>query len=135
MVPKLRGAWPEPVPVIIDPNVSGLAWTLIFGLFATTLFTLFVIAVCGRALRGWRPSPRIPILSHALALAATACLARSGASLSMIPPRQNGAQIDRPIYPTPPAPTTRRMEGNLSWMNYQSRSVMSEACRIDAVNI
>ena len=33
------------VPVIIDPIFSGLAWTLIFGLFASTLFTLFVIPV------------------------------------------------------------------------------------------
>jgi multidrug efflux pump subunit AcrB len=33
------------VPIIIDPIFSGLAWTLIFGLFASTLFTLFVIPV------------------------------------------------------------------------------------------
>jgi len=33
------------IPIIIDPIFSGLAWTLIFGLFASTLFTLFVIPV------------------------------------------------------------------------------------------
>ncbi len=33
------------VPIIIDPIFSGLAWALIFGLFASTLFTLFVIPV------------------------------------------------------------------------------------------
>jgi len=33
------------VPIIIDPIFSGLAWTLIFGLFASTIFTLFVIPV------------------------------------------------------------------------------------------
>ena len=30
------------VPIIIDPIFSGLAWALIFGLLASTLFTLFV---------------------------------------------------------------------------------------------
>ncbi|MBS0204588.1 MAG: efflux RND transporter permease subunit [Planctomycetes bacterium] len=33
------------LPIIIDPIFSGLAWSLIFGLFASTLFTLFVIPV------------------------------------------------------------------------------------------
>jgi multidrug efflux pump subunit AcrB len=33
------------LPIIFDPIFSGLAWTLIFGLFASTLFTLFVIPV------------------------------------------------------------------------------------------
>jgi len=33
------------VPIIIDPIFSGLAWTLIFGLIASTLFTRFVIPV------------------------------------------------------------------------------------------
>jgi multidrug efflux pump subunit AcrB len=33
------------VPIIIDPIFSGLAWSLIFGLFASTLFTLFVVPV------------------------------------------------------------------------------------------
>ncbi|MBL1217082.1 MAG: efflux RND transporter permease subunit [Planctomycetes bacterium] len=30
-------------PIVIDPVFSGLAWALIFGLFASTTFTLFVI--------------------------------------------------------------------------------------------
>src|SRR5262245_34435204 len=33
------------VPIVFDPIFSGLAWSLIFGLFASTLFTLFVIPV------------------------------------------------------------------------------------------
>jgi multidrug efflux pump subunit AcrB len=33
------------VPIIVDPVFSGLAWSLIFGLFASTLFTLFVIPI------------------------------------------------------------------------------------------
>jgi multidrug efflux pump subunit AcrB len=35
------GAW----PITLDPIFSGLAWTLIFGLFASTLFTLIIIPV------------------------------------------------------------------------------------------
>ena len=35
------GAW----PITLDPIFSGLAWALIFGLFASTLFTLIVIPV------------------------------------------------------------------------------------------
>ena len=33
------GAW----PITLDPIFSGLAWALIFGLFASTMFTLVVI--------------------------------------------------------------------------------------------
>lgn len=33
------------VPITFDPVFSGLAWALIFGLFASTLFTLIVIPV------------------------------------------------------------------------------------------
>lgn len=33
------------VPIVFDPIFSGLGWSLIFGLFAATLFTLFVIPV------------------------------------------------------------------------------------------
>ena len=33
------------LPITLDPIFSGLAWTLIFGLFASTLFTLVVIPV------------------------------------------------------------------------------------------
>ncbi len=32
-------------PIAIDPIFSGLAWALIFGLFASTIFTLFVIPI------------------------------------------------------------------------------------------
>jgi multidrug efflux pump subunit AcrB len=32
-------------PITLDPVFSGLAWALIFGLFASTLFTLLVIPV------------------------------------------------------------------------------------------
>jgi len=32
-------------PITLDPVFSGLAWSLIFGLFASTVFTLFVIPV------------------------------------------------------------------------------------------
>ena len=38
----MLGAW----PITLDPIFSGLAWALIFGLFSSTLFTLFVIPVC-----------------------------------------------------------------------------------------
>jgi multidrug efflux pump subunit AcrB len=33
------------VPITLDPIFSGLGWSLIFGLIASTLFTLFVIPV------------------------------------------------------------------------------------------
>lgn len=33
------------LPIVIDPIFSGLAWALIFGLFASTVFTLFVIPI------------------------------------------------------------------------------------------
>ena len=33
------------MPITLDPIFSGLAWSLIFGLFASTIFTLFVIPV------------------------------------------------------------------------------------------
>jgi multidrug efflux pump subunit AcrB len=38
-VTTMTGAW----PITLDPVFSGLAWALIFGLVASTLFTLFVI--------------------------------------------------------------------------------------------
>jgi multidrug efflux pump subunit AcrB len=49
------------VPIIIDPIFSGLAWTLIFGLFASTLFTLFVIPVAYWLLYANTPGHGIPI--------------------------------------------------------------------------
>ena len=33
------------IPITLDPIFSGLGWALIFGLIASTLFTLFVIPV------------------------------------------------------------------------------------------
>jgi multidrug efflux pump subunit AcrB len=44
------GAW----PITLDPIFSGLAWALIFGLFASTLFTLLVIPVTYYAVYGKR---------------------------------------------------------------------------------
>jgi multidrug efflux pump subunit AcrB len=35
----LLGAW----PITLDPVFSGLAWSLIFGLFASTCFTLIIV--------------------------------------------------------------------------------------------
>ncbi|MBW1946270.1 MAG: efflux RND transporter permease subunit, partial [Deltaproteobacteria bacterium] len=40
------------LPITLDPIFSGLAWTLIFGLFASTLFTLVVIPVTYFAIYG-----------------------------------------------------------------------------------
>jgi multidrug efflux pump subunit AcrB len=34
------------LPITLDPIFSGLGWSLIFGLIASTVFTLFVIPVC-----------------------------------------------------------------------------------------
>ncbi len=42
------GAW----PITLDPIFSGLAWALIFGLFASTLFTLVVVPVAYYAFYG-----------------------------------------------------------------------------------
>ena len=41
------GAW----PITLDPIFSGLAWALIFGLFASTLFTLIIVPVAFYALQ------------------------------------------------------------------------------------
>ena len=43
------------IPIIIDPIFSGLAWSLIFGLFASTFFTLFVIPVAYWLIYAGRP--------------------------------------------------------------------------------
>ncbi len=48
------------VPIIIDPIFSGLAWSLIFGLFASTVFTLFVIPVAYWLLYANKPGHGIP---------------------------------------------------------------------------
>jgi len=47
-------------PIIIDPIFSGLAWALIFGLFASTLFTLFVIPVAYWLLYANKPGHGMP---------------------------------------------------------------------------
>jgi multidrug efflux pump subunit AcrB len=47
-------------PIIIDPIFSGLAWSLIFGLFASTLFTLFVIPVVYWLLYAHKPGHGLP---------------------------------------------------------------------------
>lgn len=47
-------------PIIIDPIFSGLAWSLIFGLFASTLFTLFVIPVVYWLLYANKPGHGLP---------------------------------------------------------------------------
>jgi multidrug efflux pump subunit AcrB len=49
------------VPIIIDPIFSGLAWSLIFGLFASTLFTLFVIPVAYWLLYANTPGHGMPV--------------------------------------------------------------------------
>ena len=46
------GAW----PITLDPIFSGLAWALIFGLFASTLFTLVVVPVAYYAFYGEKRS-------------------------------------------------------------------------------
>ncbi len=48
------------LPIIVDPIFSGLAWSLIFGLFASTLFTLFVIPVAYWLLYANRPGHGLP---------------------------------------------------------------------------
>ena len=48
------------VPIIVDPIFSGLAWSLIFGLFASTLFTLFVIPVVYWLLYANKPGHGMP---------------------------------------------------------------------------
>ncbi|MFO0902296.1 MAG: efflux RND transporter permease subunit [Pirellulales bacterium] len=40
------------LPITLDPIFSGLGWSLIYGLFASTIFTLFVIPISYRLLRG-----------------------------------------------------------------------------------
>jgi multidrug efflux pump subunit AcrB len=48
------------VPIIIDPIFSGLAWALIFGLLASTLFTLFVIPVTYWLIYSNKPGHGLP---------------------------------------------------------------------------
>jgi multidrug efflux pump subunit AcrB len=54
------------VPIIIDPIFSGLAWSLIFGLFASTLFTLFVIPIAYWLIYANQPGHGLPQSTLAL---------------------------------------------------------------------
>jgi multidrug efflux pump subunit AcrB len=46
------------LPITLDPIFSGLGWSLIFGLVASTLFTLFVIPVTYWLFsKGWQQTP------------------------------------------------------------------------------
>ncbi|MFA6293453.1 MAG: efflux RND transporter permease subunit [Victivallales bacterium] len=54
------------VPIIIDPIFSGLAWALIFGLLASTLFTLFVIPVTYWLLYSNKPGHGLPETDEAM---------------------------------------------------------------------
>ena len=47
-------------PITIDPIFSGLAWALIFGLFASTVFTLFVIPISYWLLYANKPGHGLP---------------------------------------------------------------------------
>lgn len=42
------------IPITLDPIFSGLGWSLIFGLVASTIFTLFVIPVTYWLFHAWR---------------------------------------------------------------------------------
>ena len=48
------------IPITLDPIFSGLAWSLIFGLFASTIFTLFVIPVTYWLLYANKPGHGLP---------------------------------------------------------------------------
>jgi len=48
------------VPIAVDPIFSGLAWSLIFGLLASTVFTLFVIPVAYWLLYANKPGHGLP---------------------------------------------------------------------------
>jgi multidrug efflux pump subunit AcrB len=52
-------------PITIDPIFSGLAWALIFGLLASTVFTLFVIPVVYWLLYEKKPGHGLPVLGQA----------------------------------------------------------------------
>jgi multidrug efflux pump subunit AcrB len=51
-------------PITIDPIFSGLAWALIFGLFASTVFTLFVIPVVYWLLYANKPGHGLPMVNE-----------------------------------------------------------------------
>ncbi len=47
-------------PIALDPIFSGLAWSLIFGLIASTIFTLFVIPIAYWLLYSHKPGHGLP---------------------------------------------------------------------------
>ncbi len=49
------------IPILTDPVFSGLAWALIFGLFASTFFTLFVVPVTYWMLFNNKPGHGLPM--------------------------------------------------------------------------
>jgi multidrug efflux pump subunit AcrB len=52
----MLGAW----PITFDPIFSGLAWSIIFGLFVSTVFTLIVIPVVYNLIYGKNPATAPP---------------------------------------------------------------------------
>jgi multidrug efflux pump subunit AcrB len=53
-------------PIAIDPIFSGLAWALIFGLLASTVFTLFVVPVTYWLVYANRPGHGLPPTADAV---------------------------------------------------------------------
>jgi multidrug efflux pump subunit AcrB len=51
------------LPIALDPIFSGLAWALIFGLLASTVFTLFVIPVAYWLVYANKPGHGLPVVS------------------------------------------------------------------------
>ena len=49
------------IPILADPIFSGLAWSLIFGLLASTAFTLFVIPVTYWIIFAHKPGHGLPV--------------------------------------------------------------------------
>ncbi len=49
------------IPILTDPIFSGLAWSLIFGLLASTAFTLFVIPVTYWIIFAHKPGHGLPV--------------------------------------------------------------------------
>ncbi len=52
------------IPIVSDPVFSGLAWSLIFGLLASTIFTLFVIPVTYWLLYAHKPGHGLPLTNN-----------------------------------------------------------------------
>ncbi|MFI5378722.1 MAG: efflux RND transporter permease subunit [Tepidisphaerales bacterium] len=72
----MLGAW----PITLDPIFSGLAWALIFGLLASTVFTLFVIPVSYWLLFANKPGHGLPTAAEASDAEAVAEVVKSGAT-------------------------------------------------------